>query len=620
MANSDYSARGLALPFCPTARLTSAIGALQTTVTMTGYVSPIADGIRIGMAAMIEDEIVVVEGRSGNTLTLGRGTCDTIPAPHPANATIFFFDDSLGTDDRQYIATESVGIKPLPRTNSGGPVPIEASPPEGITFNWRFLRPYPPGFVLVNGQPFTSVQPLGPLATSLVLTWTHRDRIVQQDQLLNHMQASVGPEPGTTYRIRVIRTSDNSVRRTVDLGIVTTWAYTFAQMVADFGPSAADIPAYLTLESRRAGLGSWQAYRIDFVAQASIQTGFSVLGTSFNVVGAGNLTLGTSFGVASAGNGTLDVGYEVNAVAAPAPVASFYALRTGAAAYQKSMGWTQNTFPEFPLNNIAAAWAAQHQFRLTSGAGAPQTYESAAIAPFAPFSGSFNDATNGVTVTVAAANGAIVEVPLGETDGEGRYSVAWSLNGTSSAMPNNGTKFAALQTNGQTVTFTFNQLVASFGLYLIDYLDFGGTGTLRIFNGATELFSESLTSGLSGAAADGIVGFVGYCANTVGAPFDRVTITFTATASDFTGFDNIFVGTLGQRATLPVSVSQTIQFTDTSTNSPTSWLWDFGDGTTSTLQNPTKSYATTGTRTVTLTVTNAGGSNSVTKSGYIVVT
>jgi PKD repeat protein len=50
---------------------------------------------------------------------------------------------------------------------------------------------------------------------------------------------------------------------------------------------------------------------------------------------------------------------------------------------------------------------------------------------------------------------------------------------------------------------------------------------------------------------------------------------------------------------------QTVQFTDTSTGSPTSWQWDFGDGSSSTLQNPSHAYSNSGTYTVTLKVTNS---------------
>lgn len=58
----------------------------------------------------------------------------------------------------------------------------------------------------------------------------------------------------------------------------------------------------------------------------------------------------------------------------------------------------------------------------------------------------------------------------------------------------------------------------------------------------------------------------------------------------------------------------TVNFTDTSTNA-TSWLWNFGDGTTSTAQNPTKTFTTVGTFTVQLTVSNEeGGSNSTSQT------
>jgi PKD repeat protein len=62
-----------------------------------------------------------------------------------------------------------------------------------------------------------------------------------------------------------------------------------------------------------------------------------------------------------------------------------------------------------------------------------------------------------------------------------------------------------------------------------------------------------------------------------------------------------------------------VQFTDKSSNSPTSWKWSFGDGTYSTAKNPVHKYSKIGKYTVSLTVKNAKGSNTKTISGYITV-
>ncbi len=64
----------------------------------------------------------------------------------------------------------------------------------------------------------------------------------------------------------------------------------------------------------------------------------------------------------------------------------------------------------------------------------------------------------------------------------------------------------------------------------------------------------------------------------------------------------------------------TVQFTDLSTENPTSWNWDFGDGGISTAQNPSYEYISAGTFSVSLTAANAYGSDSEVKTGYITIT
>ncbi len=70
--------------------------------------------------------------------------------------------------------------------------------------------------------------------------------------------------------------------------------------------------------------------------------------------------------------------------------------------------------------------------------------------------------------------------------------------------------------------------------------------------------------------------------------------------------------------------SATVNFTDLSTNGPTSWLWSFTpatityvNGTTNTSQNPRVQFNNNGIYTVSLTTMNANGSNTKTKTNYI---
>jgi PKD repeat protein len=60
-----------------------------------------------------------------------------------------------------------------------------------------------------------------------------------------------------------------------------------------------------------------------------------------------------------------------------------------------------------------------------------------------------------------------------------------------------------------------------------------------------------------------------------------------------------------------------VTFSDLTVNGATSWAWQFGDSGTSTLQNPTHTYNAPGRYTVTLTATNASGSNTITREIFV---
>jgi PKD repeat protein len=71
-----------------------------------------------------------------------------------------------------------------------------------------------------------------------------------------------------------------------------------------------------------------------------------------------------------------------------------------------------------------------------------------------------------------------------------------------------------------------------------------------------------------------------------------------------------------------VMATSTVQFTDLTINTPSSWSWTFAGGTpsSSTAQNPSVTYNTPGVYDVTLVATNSTGSDTETKVGYITVT
>ena len=92
----------------------------------------------------------------------------------------------------------------------------------------------------------------------------------------------------------------------------------------------------------------------------------------------------------------------------------------------------------------------------------------------------------------------------------------------------------------------------------------------------------------------------------------------------YTGYDGSpitdFNASGSSSSQINVTVGVPINFYDLSTKNPTSWNWNFGNGTpsTSNIQNPTGiTFSTTGTTTISLTTSNSFGTSTTTKINYI---
>lgn len=96
-------------------------------------------------------------------------------------------------------------------------------------------------------------------------------------------------------------------------------------------------------------------------------------------------------------------------------------------------------------------------------------------------------------------------------------------------------------------------------------------------------------------------------------PLLTISTNAAGTITDINFVSNIIPNIPAPQAAFAVEDREdgSFRFVDQSTNEPNSWAWDFGDGATSTEQNPTHVYASTGSFNVCLTASNNTGSSMV---------
>ena len=257
VAPAAYTSAADMATFCPGGILAAALDYLDTTAVLQN--AQALDALEPGTAALIGSEIVRVDAVdvATATLTVARGCADTVPARHDAGTPVLCYDTWGGDDQKEYTAGVSVDAVLLTSTGAGQ-LATEAAPVQTVVFSNRAARPYPPANVLINGERYPAE-----IAGDLTLAWAHRDRILQADNLIDAVQGSIGPEPGTRYAVELYDAGSN----------------TLLHSIADIDDVSATVPAStlaysnrLELYAVRNALESWQRVKHVFTVGEEPQT------------------------------------------------------------------------------------------------------------------------------------------------------------------------------------------------------------------------------------------------------------------------------------------------------------------------------------------------------------
>ncbi|WP_418647219.1 phage tail protein [Thauera butanivorans] len=231
--------------------LVGALGRTTTAFALTAGAD--LDAVSVGALAQIGTELVRVATWNASTQsgTLARGCVDTVPAEHAAGARMWLVPDGIAIDGTDYAPSVTVQARLLTQTSSGTLAAALAGT-DSLTMARRADRPYPPGRLRINGAAYPAT-----VTGAVTVSWAHRDRKLQADQVIDTEQTSIGPEPGTTYRLRLY--SGATLKRTYAGITGTSQTYTTEHETADGGPFN---PLRIVLDSVRDGLYSSQAHDI----------------------------------------------------------------------------------------------------------------------------------------------------------------------------------------------------------------------------------------------------------------------------------------------------------------------------------------------------------------------
>lgn len=209
-------------------------------------------------------------------------------------------------------------------------------------------------------------------------------------------------------------------------------------------------------------------------------------------------------------------------------VATCLAVSAPAQAYRMFLGEDLNSNPWAPAANLTNSQAAEAAFLSNLTGVGTETFESQITGT----NNLLNVSFPGAGTATLSGNGRISSVPVGWTNGVGRYAVS-------------GTQFWEVDAGGR-FTINFSQQVGAFGFYGVDIGDFGGQLTLTLAGASTtKQVTVNNTIGSSGST-DGSVLFFGIIAETMEEAFSSVSFSMSTGQGDVFAFDNMTVGGLSQ--------------------------------------------------------------------------
>lgn len=204
-----------AFEWCPLGVTDVAFDRLDTAITFASGTD--LDLVVLDTCAIWDGEIVRIDAIDpvALTVTLGRGCADTVPVKHLLGSFIYFFDESIGTDNFEYVSTETINVRCLTRIGTKLLNPSLATPMT-VVMNQRAARPYPPANVKIGGTAYpTSV------SGGFTITWNHRNRQLQARQIVDTTESATALADNTRYILTFKNASGTVLVTKTDIGTGT---------------------------------------------------------------------------------------------------------------------------------------------------------------------------------------------------------------------------------------------------------------------------------------------------------------------------------------------------------------------------------------------------------------